>query len=835
METMLDVKKLITGFLILALGASTAAWILSGTQSAAFVAPPAQTAGTLPSSAPSSSAFLPSDVTPQDVVALLASQPSSTETALEKPGNLTGMLGNSLINELVAENPNGIQTDTNNDQVVNQPDDNAILAELQGNPATSNISIPNWNTEAAKVPIRTIKSTSETDVAAYSNAIDNAFGNYFVQNGVQNMVSDTAGADPSNVNYVQSAVQGALNSIASTETPFNLQNFQKSLIKLLVYEKNVLSLAGNSNTDPIKTSLILQGEESKYNLVLNEFSNQLQQAQSLDGFSLGKTAGHGPQASAFAFLNTLFGIPTAHAFLGIGDVGVTFDPAVFGRLVLQYGYNIVLQIAKNALISFMQNRVLHWIKGGTSGLPMFIQNWAYDLTNAVELSAINAINSNFTCINNNTIYPQIEVVLNAIYKPGNNVCAAQFASQLSSDNLQQFYNNFANGGFVTFGETLMPSNNFYGGLFFAAQSAGQAAQQGQTLFTVKATAQQGFNGVERCDDGSNPSGISSWCSPPTGSTGLSVAPVNADGTCNTGWTKESAANNGKCADGTDPITNTPGQVTGQMFQTSVQGSTLLVTAANDITGLLNAAVDSLLNSLANLAITSAGTAIDKSGITGLTLPTTPPAGSIPPELQGIPSNHSANCFPVTQDITFDSITGQSAVTLYAEGGALDTKNNPPTYTWSAPSSTLSGGGTTQGSFFQAVYNAPGIYNVSVVASTDNSSSTCQVVLQSSSTTIPQPPQTPVGASGVNCEPATQDVTFAAPSSSVTFSVTSTAASANGNPIVYTWSAPSSTATSGNTTLPGAFFQATYSARGTYNVFVTASTGTGTSTCTTFLQ
>ena len=820
---MLDVKKLIVGFLVLALGASTAAWILSGTNSAAFVAPAAQTAGELPSPASSSNAFLPTEATPQDVAALLASQnlSSSTETALEKPGNLTGVLGNSLINELVVANPNGIQTDTNNDQVVNQPDDSVVLARLQNNPATPKISIPNWDTEAAKIPVHTTKSTSDTDVATYSNAVDKALGDHFVQNGVQNMVSDTSGADPSNVNYVQSAVQGALSDIAPVVTPSNLQNFQKSLIKLLVYEKNVLSLVGNSDTDPIKTSIVLQNEESKYNVVLNEFKDQLEGAQSLNGFSLGKTTDPGSKTPVFAFLNTFLGIPTAHAFLGIGDVGVSFDPAVFGRLVLQYAYNIVLQIAKNTLISFMQNRVLNWIKGGTSGLPMFIQNWAYDLTNAAEMSAINAINNNFACINENTIFPQIQVILNAIYKPGNNVCAAQFASQLSSDNLQDFYNNFANGGFLTFGETLMPSNDFYGGLFFAAQSAGQAAQQGQTLFTVKATAQQGFSGVEKCDDGSDPHGLTTQC---WSASTHHPYPPDSNGNCQSGdGAPISSANNGKCADGSDPTTNTPGAVTGQVFQTSVQGSTQLVTAANDITGLLNAAVDSLLNSIANLVITSAGTVIDNSGLTGLTLPTTPPPGSIPSSLAGIPSGHTISCFPATQNVTFDSAAGQSAVTLYADGGTLDASNNPPTYTWSAPGSIFSGGGTTQGSSFQAIYNAPGTYDISVTASTDNSSATCQVILEPSIGAAP--PQTPVGASGVSCEPSNQTVTFAAPSSSLTFAATSTAESSIGNPLIYTWFAPSSTAgTTTATTLPGVLFQATYNAPGTYNVFVTASTG-----------
>jgi len=358
METMLDVKKLITGFLILALGASAAMWILSNANGT-----PGASSGTLametsPSSLTSNNAFLSANVAPQDVADLLASQPlsSSTEAALEQPGNLTGTLGNSLLNGLVAANPDGIQTDANNNQEINQSDDGAILSELQNNPATSNISIPDWDTEAANIPIHAVTATSETNVTDYSNALDTIFNNSFLQNGIQNMVSDTSGADPANISYVQSAVAGALNNVASLETPTNLRDFQKSFIKVLVYEKDSLSLVENSSTDPVKTSLILQGEEAKYNLALSDFENQFEKAQSLNGFSLGGKSDNGSKTPAFAFLETFFAIPTAHAVFGVGDVVI--DPAVLARMILNYAYDVALQSPRMHLFPSCKTRFL---------------------------------------------------------------------------------------------------------------------------------------------------------------------------------------------------------------------------------------------------------------------------------------------------------------------------------------------------------------------------------------------------------------------------------------------------------------------------------------------
>jgi hypothetical protein len=532
------------------------------------------------------------------------------------------------------------------------------------------------------------------------------------------MVNNTSGADPSNVGYVQSSVTHALDATAALQTPANLADFQKSLVRFLVYEKNALSLAENANTDPVKTSLIFQNERLKYNVVLNEFKNQFEKAQTIKGFSLGAPTSGGKDAG-LSFLGAILGIETAHA------QWLTFDAANLGEMIWQYVQDIILQILKNTLISFIQNKVLKWIQG--SGAPMFIQNWASDLVNAGEMSAINAINSNYACVNPNTVFPRVQIILNAIYKPGNNVCAMQFQSALSSGNLTNFFSNFSNGGFVTFGQTLMPSNDFYGGLFFTAQNAGKAAQQSQGVFSLKTTAQQGWQGVEKCADGSDPHGISKFCT----QEGTTVeGSVNADGTCASGWTLQSRANNGQCADGSDPTTNSPGQITGQVFKTGMEGSPELITAANSIVGILNAMLSSLLNGLASMAVSAGSSAVagatgigsgssGGSGVMGFSPSNSGPSG---PALPGV------SCLPAYQDIAFPTSTNQASVPFYAQGGATDSAGNQPTYSWSAPGSVSGSGGLNAGDPFTAIYDATGTYSISVVASTDNSNSTCTLVL-----------------------------------------------------------------------------------------------------------
>ena len=175
--------------------------------------------------------------------------------------------------------------------------------------------------------------------------------------------------------------------------------------------------------------------------------------------------------------------------------------------------------------------------------------------------------------------------------------SSQFASQLSSSNLNNFLNNFSNGGFVTFGQTLTPSNNFYGGLAFTAQNTGQATQQSQNVFSVKTTASQGYRNSQVCPDGSSPSGF--HCQRPNGSV-YNVTTAS----CNDGGTGSDILipNDGQCANGQEPTVTMPGIINTQSMDQALGGHTKLIAAANDIVGIVQAAASSLLTGIVNAGI-----------------------------------------------------------------------------------------------------------------------------------------------------------------------------------------------------------------------------------------
>ena len=171
-----------------------------------------------------------------------------------------------------------------------------------------------------------------------------------------------------------------------------------------------------------------------------------------------------------------------------------------------------------------------------------------------------------------------------------------------------------------------------------------------------------------------------------------------------------------------------------VLQSGVQN----ITSATNIVGILNSLLSSLLNTLAQNAINFAnqriGGALTDSGVSGVsptslinTAPSTPLT--------------NAQCLPSIQNAFLSTSTTQAVVSVYAGGGKIDSTcaaggfcpptENPdgtPIYNWSVPGS-LPSIGTPVGTPLQLTYTAPGTYFATVTASTDDTTSTCQIDVQ----------------------------------------------------------------------------------------------------------
>jgi len=722
---MLDVKKLITGFLILALGTSTAAWILSGTKTSqnAGVSAPSSISLGMATSSLGTDAFYPSQ-TNNGVV--LPSDDTSSST------NLTDTFADAVVNGIVAANPNGLQTDANGSTTIAIPDSETIASAIQNSPALQKVALPDWDTEVAALQNKiNVVSYSSTTALNYVTNFSNVINSQLVETGLSGMAQN--GSLPDNESSVitsgKSAASIMLSHALAFPTPTLFVGYQKSLIKMLVYERDLAQLVLSSSNDPATMAVVLQAKENDYQVAVQEFSNQGQELSSaLVAYNKNL---HGT-GTLLSFVDSVFlihqadatGVPVVDILekietaLGFTSQNATQWATFFEKLAK----DIALQIVKNMLMALVQQKVLTYIQG--SGAPRFVTDAATAAVNAAEMDALGAINKNFSCINSQTVLPRVSLMLKALYKPVNNACAAQFQSQISSANLNNFYNSFSNGGFFSFATTLQPSNDFYAGLFNMSQEAGQAAQQGTNLFTMKTTASQGYTNNQQCADGSNPNGSHWECYGADGSDDYaiddpSVNPNEAAACTADGDDPEEVPNAGKCSNGQDAPVTMPGIVNKDSVDTALKGHTQLISAANDVIGLIQAAAESLIMGLANEGIQAATNAFNGAlatdpGITGISTSTVGAPG-VATSTASLP----LMCTPATSTIPAPSVE----TSFFAQGGTYDANGNAPTYNWLS-----SDGRTGVGSEFDIVYNATGTYTVSLQDSAGDPSTTCVAVI-----------------------------------------------------------------------------------------------------------
>lgn len=705
---MIDVKKLITGFLILAAAASFSAVIVANVnwQLVPLSTPTPRVTGIADQISPApSNAFVP-QTTSTDISALapMVAVGVTTTALASDPNNLTNTLANVFLNGLVSANPNGLQQDDNGNPIITQPDVNSIAIEMMNASTTQSIQVPNWDIEVNHEPLHIIENPTAGDMTAYKNSLDYILGKYIGKTNLQSLLNSSS-PDPNNLSYVGSQLTSALTDLTAIQTPAQYSALQKDMVAMLVYEKNEIQIAENANDDPLKAVLVIQGETNKYNAAIQALETELTSVSSMNATPSGQVA------NSFGFLWDVFGIQTAHAQFG-GDVFVsggfvvTASPDIIAQEAEHYVEDILLQILKNVLIALIQQHVLSWIQG--SGAPRFLTNWATTFTTSYEQAAINDINSKMQCVYPQ-FAPQLSQTLSTYYgrgaaSGGNSFCANTFQAMLGGGSLQQFYGNFTSGGWSAFAGASLPLGNYYGSSFFIAQAVENVAQSAQQATVAQSVGGQGLNPSLACGDKSDPTnGTHLQC---IDKNGIPYHP-NSNGTCDPGFFPETVPNGGYCADGSKPSITNPSVTTFAALNSAIDSSAKQIASAQNWEGLLNSILNSLINTLATQAINSA-----TNGILGIVPGNIQGGGTPPPPVP-------LACTPI-----FQSASTTVPITIEATGGKNDAQGNRPTYNWSS-----SDGFMAAGSIFSHVYVAPGGYTVTLSDNTGDTPAICRVTAQ----------------------------------------------------------------------------------------------------------
>ena len=211
---MIDVKKLITGFLILAVAAVCSGLIFSLVNLSPSVAANTTDGITIAGGAlaDNTNAFLPTESQVEEVAAAMAPELASSTMFVSSTDskNLTDDLAAEFVNGVVTANPNGpTGTDADGNPTFTAPNVSALAASIADTSTTQNLQIPNWDAEAEAIPITVITTSSLTAINTYSDALQGIMNSHINNNSqVQSIMADQSGdTDTSDLTYLESQVQ----------------------------------------------------------------------------------------------------------------------------------------------------------------------------------------------------------------------------------------------------------------------------------------------------------------------------------------------------------------------------------------------------------------------------------------------------------------------------------------------------------------------------------------------------------------------------------------------------------------------------------------------------
>jgi hypothetical protein len=155
-------------------------------------------------------------------------------------------------------------------------------------------------------------------------------------------------------------------------------------------------------------------------------------------------------------------------------------------------YTTLLRVMVNRLIDQFQNQVVNWIAGG--GSPKFVTDWKGFLKKAGGDAAGIAIQKYIPGLCR-SFGPLVRLQLEYAYKQQpQTTCTLDQVVQ----NVQNFYNDFSNGGWVAYSAVTLPSGNYYGSLLETSNMVQLEKQQAAEAAKNDAGAAQGFLGVKKC-------------------------------------------------------------------------------------------------------------------------------------------------------------------------------------------------------------------------------------------------------------------------------------------------------------------------------------------------
>jgi len=521
--------------------------------------------------------------------AFVKREQSATEFAVAQD-NLTYRLAESLAVKMQEYNPDG--PGDINDPGIWRPNTDMVMEEflakkeIYGPVVLDQASALARRTKAEQVNI--IENASPEEIASYLQV--------FAQIAQEDVFNDRtqrltlSPASPETISAIATAIDQSIIRLDELSVPREHLSAHISFRDVLIDLERMLGASIVGTDDPVRTILALDNQKNMLEESLSRFNKEMA------GIEL-KYA----DPEKIGLLRSALGIKTANAFC-IYALCFTFDFANLGVQASKMGKDIAswarkwaTETLKDVLVHRLVQQTIGWIQG--NGKPKFVTNWKSflgDVANQAAGDFLYRINPKLC----SSFGPMIRVALTPVTTAPDKGITCTLDQVMS--NVQSFYDNFSSGGWIAYGATLQPSNNFLGAYFQASDMMMIEKAEKTQAKESEAKSSSGFLGTKMCvkweyrtSANSNVNVTASTC-PASG--------LNPDGTlCTTRSITGSMTAPKQEKICVEEKTTTPGDMVAKALG-DIPGAPLQrIVNAQDITALVNALVNAAMSKLVSSA------------------------------------------------------------------------------------------------------------------------------------------------------------------------------------------------------------------------------------------
>jgi hypothetical protein len=552
-----EVRKFITGFLALAILAGGV--VFFGAQTPVI----SELRETPPSRTLSGNAFVEDH--------------SPTENL---PVNITEGLARSFADELIAANPLG-------------PKDAKGTLILDA-PAIASASIPFVTENEAKIAlaiaevellkdeldpskVSVLKNADDEELAVYLQNISEILGTQTFDSGIQKMTEKAA--TPEAVNSMSVLVSQAVAELDELEVPEQLLQLHLSTRLVLKRLHSVLALPAD-RSDPMRALLVY---EHKTNAVGESITALQREVSELE-----------QELPEISFAPAGWSlIPTAHAQWVVSDIGHTLvNIAKKIETALKWVNKHITEQLKDYLVHKLVQQTVTWIQGG--GKPQFVTNWKGFLKGVANEEIGRQIEAHASRLCR-SFGPMVRVALLPVELAPEEAVSCTLDQVVA--NVQDFYNDFSQGGWLAYGAVLEPHNNIFGALIETSGLVSRKAAEEKEAKEKEVETGGGFLSTKQCVQYDRRSEwekctavIRASCAP--GIAGTAQCEEIVYNACQA----KSRTPGNTCV---EYKTTTPGEVIAGATKDSFAAPLLRIVNAQDFAGLINALINSGLTKLVN--------------------------------------------------------------------------------------------------------------------------------------------------------------------------------------------------------------------------------------------